>query len=222
MHGGILDLWRAMGPVARLVVVLLGGMSIAALSIGFDRALKLIQFRRAAQASASKLQAALEAGRLAEAAQIGTGAIARVVSAGVQEHLSSVGRAPDPAEALESVEAALERALEAEGTALRRGLGALATIGSTAPFVGLFGTIVGIVDAFREIARSGAGGLGAVSAGIAEALVTTGLGILVAIVAIVLFNWASGRAEDAQADLADVASVVLDRVRKAGWRKEAT
>ena len=80
-------------------------------------------------------------------------------------------------------------------TRLRRGLGALATIGSTAPFIGLFGTVVGIVNAFREIARTGSGGLGAVSAGIAEALVVPALGLLVAIPAVLAYNHLSSRAD---------------------------
>ncbi len=105
----------------------------------------------------------------------------------------------------------------AEGTELRRGLGALATIGSTAPFVGLFGTVVGIINSFAEIARTGSGGMETVSAGIAEALVATALGILVAVPAVVLFNYFSSKVEAVEAALASGASAVLDAMRRDGW-----
>ena len=78
---------------------------------------------------------------------------------------------------------------------LKRGLGLLATIGSTAPFIGLFGTVVGIINAFHSIAATGSGGMSAVSGGIAEALVSTALGIFVAIPAVVAFNHFTGKIE---------------------------
>ena len=107
-----------------------------------------------------------------------------------------------------------------EGSLLRRGLGPLATIGSTAPFVGLFGTVVGIINAFAEIGRTGVGGMETVSAGIAEALVATALGIVVAVPAVVLFNYFSVRAEAAETDLGEAASALLDALRRAGWREK--
>jgi len=64
----------------------------------------------------------------------------------------------------------------------------LATVGATAPFVGLFGTVVGIMNAFHDMAHTGQGGFAVVSAGISEALITTAAGIAVAVLAVVLFN----------------------------------
>jgi biopolymer transport protein ExbB/TolQ len=215
------DLWRSMGPVARGVVFVLGGMSIVALSIGLDRALALLRFRRAGRRWAQAATPAIDAGKFEDAlATTGEGPLPRVVSSGVKAHLDARARAPSALEALAAVEAALDRAVDGERALLRRGLSTLATIGSTSPFIGLFGTIVGIVDAFRQIAKTGAGGLGAVSAGIAEALVTTALGILVAVVAVVLFNFLSGRIEAVETDLADATGAVLERVRQAHWARE--
>jgi biopolymer transport protein ExbB/biopolymer transport protein TolQ len=77
----------------------------------------------------------------------------------------------------------------------------LATIGSTAPFIGLFGTVVGIINAFRGIAATGSGGMAAVSGGIAEALVATALGIFVAIPAVVAFNHFTGTLERFQVEI---------------------
>lgn len=93
----------------------------------------------------------------------------------------------------EAYDRLVRRQLLATGSALRRGLGVLATVGSTAPFVGLVGTVLGVINAFEQIAGGGAGGLGKVSSGIAEALVTTAIGIGVAIPAVWLFNALSQR-----------------------------
>ncbi|MBI2897717.1 MAG: MotA/TolQ/ExbB proton channel family protein [Deltaproteobacteria bacterium] len=209
-----------MGPIAKLVVLLLAVMSVAAISIGIDRALVVLRPRRAGYRYASSVQQHLVGGRFEDAAKVdakGGGAMARVVSAGLTEYLDSRQQAPSLAETIVSVEATLDRVIDGEVAKLRRGLGALATIGSISPFVGLFGTVVGIVNAFREIARTGSGGLGAVSAGIAEALVTTAFGILVAIPAVVLFNYFTGQVDATEKALSDASGVVVDFIRKAGW-----
>jgi len=78
---------------------------------------------------------------------------------------------------------------------LRRGLGILATVGATAPFVGLLGTTMGIVNAFTGMAASGSGGLSAISAGVAEALITTAFGLLVAIPAVWAYNYFQNRVD---------------------------
>jgi biopolymer transport protein ExbB len=88
----------------------------------------------------------------------------------------------------EAFDRTVRRGVLATGSSLRRGLSVIATVASTAPFVGLVGTVVGIVNAFQQLATSGQGGVGQVSAGIAEALVTTAFGIGVAIPAVWLFN----------------------------------
>ena len=93
---------------------------------------------------------------------------------------------------------------------MKKGLGALATIGSTAAFVGLFGTVFGIITAFSGMAKTGSGGLGAVAAGIAEALVTTAAGIAVAIIAVVLFNYFQNKLERFQIEMANTSSELVD------------
>jgi biopolymer transport protein ExbB len=84
--------------------------------------------------------------------------------------------------------AAVERERQRVNLRLRRGLWILGTVGATAPFVGLFGTVVGIMNAFHDMAHTGQGGFAVVSAGISEALITTAAGIAVAVLAVVLFN----------------------------------
>src|SRR5215475_14788436 len=121
--------------------------------------------------------------------------VAQVVSAGIAEYEAVNQNGGDPTASLDLVTSALRDAISETLIQLKRGLGFLATIGSTAPFVGLFGTVVGIINAFRSIAATGSGGMSVVSGGIAEALVSTALGIFVAIPAVVAFNHFTGKIE---------------------------
>ena len=93
---------------------------------------------------------------------------------------------------------------------LKRGLSVLATIGSTAPFVGLFGTVVGILHAFDAIATQKIAGIGAVAGGISEALVTTAFGLLVAIPAVMAFNYFTGRVEAFDVEMDNSSSELVD------------
>ena len=92
----------------------------------------------------------------------------------------------------------------------RRGLGILATVGSTAPFVGLLGTTMGVVNAFTGMATAGSGGLGAISAGISEALVGTAIGLLVAIPAVWFYNYLTGRLEFFNVEMDNSSSELVD------------
>ena len=121
--------------------------------------------------------------------------VAQVVSAGILEYDGVRQSGGDPVASLELVTSALRDSMSETLIQLKRGLGFLATIGSTAPFIGLFGTVVGIINAFRSIAATGSGGMSVVSGGIAEALVSTALGIFVAIPAVVAFNHFTGKIE---------------------------
>ena len=125
-----------------------------------------------------------------------TSHVAQVVSAGILEYEGVRQTGGDPVASLELVTSALRDSMSETLIQLKRGLGFLATIGSTAPFIGLFGTVVGIINAFRGIAATGSGGMAAVSGGIAEALVATALGIFVAIPAVVAFNHFTGHLEN--------------------------
>ncbi len=185
MESSIFELWTATGPLARAVVVLLTGMSLAATAVAAEKWLRL---RHAERADASFL-AAWRAGastpaEVAElAARYPTSAVATLV-----RDLVVVPSEPDAGSRRELHDRVVRRRILAAEAELRGGLGVVATVGSTAPFVGLFGTVVGIINAFRAIGAAGHGGVGTVSTGIAEALVTTAFGIMVAIPAVWLFN----------------------------------
>jgi biopolymer transport protein ExbB/TolQ len=136
--------------------------------------------------------------------------VAQVVSAGVLEYDGVRQKGGDPVASLELVTSALRDSMSETLIQLKQGLGFLATIGSTAPFIGLFGTVVGIINAFRNIAATGSGGMSVVSGGIAEALVSTALGIFVAIPAVVAFNHFTGKIETFHVEMNRASSQVLN------------
>lgn len=115
---------------------------------------------------------------------------------------------------LSTVGTAMERTVTEEGHGMRKWMTILATVSSTAPFVGLLGTVLGIINSFKGMATSGSGGLGAVAGGIAEALFTTGLGLVVAIPAVWLYNWANARVEELEGEMQNASSQMLDWVKK--------
>ena len=137
---------------------------------------------------------------------------ARVAAAGALEYDSVRQAGGDSVASLELVTSALEDSKAETLILMKRGLGFLATIGSTAPFIGLFGTVVGIINAFQSIAATGSGGMAAVSGGISEALVATALGIFVAIPAVVAFNSFTGRLETFHVEINRVSSQLVNRL----------
>jgi biopolymer transport protein ExbB/TolQ len=141
--------------------------------------------------------------------------VAQVVSAGILEYEGVREAGGDPSASLDLVTSALRDSMSETLVQLKQGLGFLATIGSTAPFVGLFGTVAGIINAFRNIAATGSGGMSVVSGGIAEALVTTALGIFVAIPAVAAFNYFTGRIENFHIDMNRASTKLVNRLFKA-------
>jgi biopolymer transport protein ExbB/biopolymer transport protein TolQ len=137
--------------------------------------------------------------------------LAKVVSAGLLEFMIEEQNSPLTGyDVIEAARRAIERATLMTTADFKRGLGGLATIGATSPFIGLFGTVVGIINAFRGMAITGSGGLGAVSAGIAEALVTTAMGLFVAIPAVWLYNYFLNQVERFQVEMANSSSELID------------
>src|SRR5207302_4041864 len=136
--------------------------------------------------------------------------LAKVVTAGLMEFRAHGSSTAISGEQIEASRRALERTEAIVHAELKRGLGGLATIGSTAPFVGLFGTVTGILNAFIGINNSKATGLAAVAGGIAEALVTTAIGLLVAIPAVMMFNYLTGRVEAFDVEMDNSSSELID------------
>jgi biopolymer transport protein ExbB/TolQ len=215
MDFSILGLWNAMTPIAKGVVILLIVLSVWSLYISVER---WLVFRKAQKQSLAFAKLATEHLKhdrpqaVIDAANKYPGShLARVVSAGLQSFQFEVGTSPlSELEVVEAASRAVERSTLLTVADFKKGVGSLATIATTAPFIGLFGTVIGIINAFRGMAMTGSGGIGAVSAGIAEALVTTALGLFVAIPAAWMFNVFTARLERLQVEMSNSSSELLD------------
>lgn len=205
-----------MGLFARMIVIVLGIMSITSLVVVGERLVVALQSAGQSRNFAAKLAGILTKDDIDVAADTkfgkDIGYLGRVIGAGLSAYKGT--RAADKDLCFESVARALERQQQRELQALKRGFGWLATVSSTAPFVGLLGTVMGIVTAFEKMAASGSGGLGTVSAGIAEALITTAFGLLVAIPAVMAFNYLSGWVDARSVDISESSNEFLDVVAR--------
>ena len=219
MQFNLIELWPAMGPLAKAVMILLVGMSLASLAVTVERVLKLTRSARESAAFLAGWRRALAGDGLAAAAQAAEQFPRSYVAHLVAEATQVIGDTGDPARGwLEAYDRTARRVIVSSGVDARQGLGVLATVGSTAPFVGLFGTVIGIVTAFHTMGVTGQGGLGSVSTGIAEALIATALGIFVAIPALWMFNYLTQRIQRLVAELECVAEelavAALDEPRR--------
>lgn len=216
MHFSLVELWAQMGVFAKSVVFALGAMSIASLVIAIERVLLFVKLQKESKRFAVEVGPTLAAGKVDEAAQLGPdkhgGYLGRVIGAGLGAYRTAEACGSDVR--LESAARALERQALREVQSMKRGISTLATVASTAPFVGLLGTVMGIVTAFEQMAASGSGGLATVSAGIAEALITTAFGLLVAIPAVMAFNYLQGWVDARAADLAESSNEMLDAMAR--------
>ena len=210
-------LWAHMGLFARMIVIVLGLMSIVSLGVTVERILFFLKSKKDSMTYAASVEKMFAEGRLKEIAAKRAGDtggyLGRVVDAGMKAFVRAEGAHGEYI--VESVGRALERQAQREIQTLKRGQSVVATVSSTAPFVGLLGTVMGIVNSFQAMASSGSGGLGTVSAGIAEALVTTAFGLLVAIPAVMAFNWLQTWVDARAVDLAESSNELLDTVARA-------
>ena len=216
-----LQLWDHMAWMARTVAIILFIESVWSLAVMIDRYLYFTAARKQSREFAPKVAGALKDSKLEEAIKIADrnkkSHLAEVVTAGLQEFRSSAGQPND--ETIASAGRALERAEAIVHAKLKRGLSVLATIGATAPFVGLFGTVVGILHAFDAIATQKIAGIGAVAGGISEALVTTAFGLLVAVPAVMAFNYLTGRVEAFDVEMDNSSSELIDFFIKQSHRR---
>jgi biopolymer transport protein ExbB/TolQ len=200
--------------IGKTVILILMGLSVYSIAVMID---KFRSYKAARDESLqflpvfvknlkdSNFQGALDAARKYKKSHI-----ARVVSAGLIEYDADKADFTDSHDLVGAVGRALERSVSLTAAEMKKGIGGLATIGSSAPFIGLFGTVIGIVNAFTGIAQSGSGGLAAVSAGIAEALITTAFGIMVAVPAVMAFNYFTTRLERFQIEMSNSSAELLD------------
>ena len=216
----LMAMLQTMGWVARIVAVILLIMSMWSLGVGIERFFTYQQARNQSKVYAPQVAKHLKEGRLKDAIAISTSKnyryshLAKVVLAGLQEYQfqkeSGQGQQLTREDLMDTVRRSIQRASALTASDLKKGVSALATIGSTAPFVGLLGTVVGVINAFQGIGASGSAGIGAVSVGIAEALVETALGLVVAIPAVWIYNYLTSRIEYFNVEMDNSSSELVD------------
>lgn len=208
------ELWSAMSIIGKGVVVILGIMSAYSISVMIERWITYRQARKQSRIFTPAVAECLRDNRIDEAIALGEqnnkSHLAKVLVTGLHE-LQAHSRSKEiPGETIEAAKRALDRATAIGIEDLKRGLGGLATIGSTAPFVGLFGTTIGIINAFQGMKTEETAGIAAVAGGIAEALVTTAFGLFVAVPAVMAFNYFTNKIETFTVEMDNSASELID------------
>src|SRR3954468_16689169 len=208
------EIFKNLDAVAYTVVGILLLMSVYSIAIMVERYLTYSQAKKQSREFAPRVAQALKNDRIEEAINISDkhrrSHLAMVVSSGLQEFRAHEQSSDISGDEIEASKRALQRAIAIKTAEFKRGLSGLATIGSTAPFVGLFGTVFGIINAFRGMKNAESAGIAAVAGGISEALFTTALGLLVAVPAVWLFNYFTGKVDGFVVEMDNSASELVD------------
>jgi len=210
----ITEMVKNMGAVAIVVVIILLIMSVYSIAIMVERYLTYSAAKKQSREFAPRVAQALKNNRIEEAINISDkhrkSHLAMVVNSGLQEFRAHEQSTDLSGDEIEASKRALQRAIAIKTAEFRRGLSGLATIGSTAPFVGLFGTVFGIINAFQGMKNAETAGIAAVAGGISEALFTTALGLVVAVPAVWLFNYFTGKVDGFVVEMDNSASELVD------------
>jgi len=216
MQFGLIEMWTAMGGVAKAVSIILIFLSIVSIYFFIERNLVFARAKRKSKQAAPKLADLLKNGKIEEALTLSSkkeykgSHLARVTSAGIAEFFEGKKANLDIEDQISTAQRGMDRSSTIFTQELKKGLSIIATIATSSPFIGLFGTIAGIINAFRGMALTGSGGIGAVAGGISEALITTAFGIGVAIIALWCFNVLNSRVEVYGAEMSNTSSEIVD------------
>jgi biopolymer transport protein ExbB/TolQ len=221
----VTSMFKQMSWPAKLIVLTLFVMSAWSIGVMIDRVIAFNGARTQSRQFAPAVAGALREGKLDEAIKIADryskSHLAKVVVAGLQEFRAHQLSSDISGEEIDASRRALERAEAIVHAELKRGISSLATIGSSSPFVGLLGTVLGIINAFKGISQEKSTGLGAVAGGISEALVTTAVGLFVAIPAVWAFNYFTNRVESFDVEMGNSSSELIDYFLKRSQRANA-
>ena len=220
MNLDLAAMWSQMGPFAKGIVVVLAIMSIYSLTVMVTKLIQIMRSQTETRRFAPQFSRAIQEENLDQAIALAEKNKKIHVSRVLGEALAEVkpllrDRATITAADINSAERAVERQMLIVLAEFKRGTGVLATVGSTAPFVGLLGTTMGIITAFTGMATGGtAGGLAGVSAGIAEALITTAFGLMVAIPAVWGYNYFTTKIENLTVEMTYTSKELIDYLIK--------
>lgn len=216
MQFGLLEMWEAMGMVAKSVAIILMALSVITLYLFVERQIVFARARAKSKQLAPKLAELMKAGKIHDALTLSSkkenkgSHLARVTSAAIKEFLEGGEAGLGLDQQIDSAQRGSDRAHNIFIQELKRGMTIMATVATSSPFIGLFGTIAGIINAFRGMALTGSGGIGAVAGGIAEALITTAFGIGVAVIALWCYNGLNSKTEVIGAEMENAGSEVID------------
>ncbi|MGC2831974.1 MAG: MotA/TolQ/ExbB proton channel family protein, partial [Candidatus Acidiferrum sp.] len=221
----LLELWRSMGTLCHGVVIVLAIMFVRSLGVSTGRALRFRLAREQSQAYIAETLVPFREGKLDEAIVLAEhnrkSHIASVVAAGLLDFQAAPHGMPEQ-QVMEGVQRSLERSSAETTEEMKRGLSGLATIAATAPFVGLFGTVIGILNAFRSIDIAHATAIKVIAGSISEALLTTAIGLSVAVPAVWCYNLLTNQMDAFGVEMQNCALELLSylRARQAGMQKD--
>ncbi len=220
MEINLIEIWGKMGLPVRLVAFLLTGQAIGCVAVVFDRMLLLrlssIKARLFAQQIAPLLGAREYEQVLALATDPHANHFMDYIRTGLKAFVDQRANGGTIPDAVELARRALARKGDMISRDLNKGLNVIASTGSTAPFVGLLGTVLGIINAFRMISVTGSGGIGAIGSALGEALVVTGYGLVVAIPSVLIFNYLTSRIASYESGLFNAGGELIDSLEFGG------
>src|SRR3954463_10779685 len=218
MDMSLIGMWHQMHFFARSIVVVMAIMSVYSLTIMVSKAWSLRKAQKETIKFAPEFSQFLEEDNLTEAIRLAESYkkshVAIVLGGALGEVKPLIADGSVTVADINSAERAVERNMLLEVTNLKRGLAVLATVGATAPFVGLLGTTMGVVNSFEGMSSSGSGGLSAIGAGVAEALITTAFGLIVAIPAVWAYNYFTTKIEILTAEMTYASKEMIDYLIK--------
>lgn len=218
MNINIQDIWTHTPFFGKFLWGVLAFMSVWSLSTAISKLWNLRKAQRETIKFAPEFSQFLEEDNLGEAIKLAEGYkkshVARVLGGALAEVKPLIMDGSVTVSDINTAERAVEREMLMEMVSLKRGLAVLATVGSTAPFVGLLGTVFGIINAFEGMASSGGAGITAIAAGIAEALIATGFGLIVAIPAVWFYNYFTTKIDNLSAEMTYTSKEMIDYLIK--------
>lgn len=216
MDLNVMEMWAGMSTLVRFVVIVLTMQALSCIYVAIDRLILLFtayrQGRLFARSAGPVLARGDYGGALRIAREHPESHLASFIVTGVETFVDQRRRGADEGKAAYLADRALEREGEQLSSALHRGMNILASTGSTAPFIGLLGTVLGILNAFKLVSQHGSSGMGTIGVAIAEALVVTGYGLMVAIPSVLLFNWLGARLTTYEQGLGRARAELVDRL----------
>jgi biopolymer transport protein ExbB len=218
MHLNLQDIWQQTPLFGKILWAILAFQSVWSMSTAIGKLWNLRKAQKETVKFAPEFSQFLEEDNLGEAIKLAESYkkshVARVLGGALAEVKPLIMDGSVTVSDINTAERAVEREMLMEMVSLKRGLAILATVGSTAPFVGLLGTVFGIINAFQGMATSGGAGITAIAAGIAEALIATGFGLMVAIPAVWFYNYFTTKIDNLSAEMTYTSKEMIDYLIK--------